>query len=442
MTVRFPSSSMPQTWAYSQSLRDYGGSQIPFALVDHNRSGLIKHSELADTLHGLMPGLSKGEAKQVAEAVFKGLGNPLQITPEQWPVAERLIMDLANTALAPRAPAGWGRQGDIQMPMGDAFTTDPRAAQKSEMSRPAKGAVRTGVGLLKQLPVIGNILNGIDFVRDLGKLGGALLDPRKTTGDKLKAAADTLMHGIGIIAPNVGGAYDMMQGVGRMAMGKSTSDRLNDRLKQLPSFNFDPGHYAPLAPMPYSMNQSYGYQQNPGYQHPLTWNQQPYQTPNYLPHYGNPNMSMIPSEPWNMQRYPQYDYGQQYGQVKPQYSPYFNPNAPDVRAIQSADKETLKGAARIGVGALKFVPILGNVLNGIDFVRGIGKLARSFVDPNISTMKAGADLLFHGIGIFANGVGASYDLVQGYSRAKNNDPSRPDVFLKHMSRLPEFQYAW
>lgn len=444
MTIRFP--VMPQTWGYSTALQQLGGSRIPFEMADRNGNGTIKSSEMANLAQQLFPALTNSEARQVGREVNARLGNPVLITRGEWPIAEEMMLGLANQALATRAPAGWGNVGSgIAIPNRDGFV-DPRYGSmpmhSPELTRPERGAIRASFGLLKQIPILGNILNGADFLRDLAKMGGALLDPRKSMGDVMKAGADALFHGIGAIPlpglTNIAGGYDVIQGGARAVMGPS----VEDRLKALPAFDFNPGQFSPIHPMPnvfrnngmpHMNDPRWSHELNPGFQRQLPWGGHTFAMPNYLPHFDN-RLNRIPFENWAMPRYQQF----------PWDGSLLHPMSPEARAVDAADKEMLKGAGRVVMGTAKMLPIplLGNVLNGIDFLRDIWKLGKSIGDPTMSTTKAAADLLFHGVGIFAASVGGAYDLAQGAARVATNDASKPSVVLKHMSRLPEFQTSW
>jgi hypothetical protein len=73
------------------------------------------------------------------------------------------------------------------------------------------GAIRSEVGMTKMFfPVVGNFANAVDFVVDLRHIGQALRG--KTNRSLLKSSADALFHGLGMVIPQVGGIYDMVQG--------------------------------------------------------------------------------------------------------------------------------------------------------------------------------------------------------------------------------------
>ena len=92
------------------------------------------------------------------------------------------------------------------------------------------------------LPVIGNVLNGLDAIRDTGRVikNVLTLHPLKA----LKAGADLLFHSAGTVVPMVGGAYDMAQGLARtMAAGNpnipswAQQSYQQDPWSSLPSWN-------------------------------------------------------------------------------------------------------------------------------------------------------------------------------------------------------------
>jgi hypothetical protein len=101
------------------------------------------------------------------------------------------------------------------------------------------GAARVAVGEVKMMPGIGNIANGVDFVRDLGQMGRALSgDPTQSI---FKKGADLLFHGLGVIAPQIGGSYDIAQGTTRQYA--AASNPFNYGGWNLPAFNFNYGGY-------------------------------------------------------------------------------------------------------------------------------------------------------------------------------------------------------
>src|SRR5207248_3270378 len=80
----------------------------------------------------------------------------------------------------------------------------------------ALGGVGRGVtGALEMIPVVGNVINGVKFLGDIGNVIGG-------HGDVL----DLLSHGIGMFVPQVGGVADMARGafeVGGAAIGAMTN---------------------------------------------------------------------------------------------------------------------------------------------------------------------------------------------------------------------------
>jgi hypothetical protein len=112
----------------------------------------------------------------------------------------------------PMMPYGMGGMGMMGMGMGMMGMNAPFGTPVDA----AKGGMRAGVGMMKMAPGLGNLLNGVDFVMDIGHL---------FTGRQsfMKTAADLLFHGAGMLVPQVGGAYDMAQGTIRMAAGRMMS---------------------------------------------------------------------------------------------------------------------------------------------------------------------------------------------------------------------------
>jgi hypothetical protein len=258
----------------------------------------------------------------------------------------------------------------------------------------AKGAGRGLLGFLKTIPIVGNIINGIDFIKDIPKAFSTFSNPTKTFGEKLKAGADLLFHGAGMIVPQVGAAYDMAQGAVRVAGGAMeamTRPGYRQPWAGLPPYQFNTagipplhnmqyGNYAPSV-APYMYNQFPNYSQYPAYpisqQFMPSWGQQMY----------------APSTP-----YPIVPYGTnlaQYGMQMRGYDPY--------------------AGAPYGTGYNPYqqlAPGIGNIINGIDFIRDLGQLA-----TGQQPLKNAADLLFHGIGMIVPQVGGAYDMAQGTVRA-------------------------
>ena len=128
----------------------------------------------------------------------------------------------------------------------------------------------------------------------------------------------------------------------------------------------------------------------------------------------------------------QQSYGQQYGQQQnyqspnayPQYPNSYNPNDPSMAPQQG--EGAMPGLVRAGVGAAKMVPILGNVLNGLDTLRDAGRVVKNlFTGHPMKALKASADMLFHGVGTVIPQVGGAYDMAQGLVRAAAAQPSIP-----------------
>jgi hypothetical protein len=100
---------------------------------------------------------------------------------------------------------------------------------------PYGGSARMAMGALKMIPGLGNLANGVDFVRDLGQMGQALRgDPTKSV---FKEGADLLFHGLGMLMPQIGGAYDLAQGAVRAGAGYGWGG-------YLPSYSINYGGYS------------------------------------------------------------------------------------------------------------------------------------------------------------------------------------------------------
>ncbi|MBL8951775.1 MAG: hypothetical protein JNK82_13415 [Myxococcaceae bacterium] len=80
------------------------------------------------------------------------------------------------------------------------------------------GGLRLLVGKLKDVPVLGNVLNFVDAGVDAISLAGKLITGKGTPQERAKNAADLVMHTIGIFKPSVGADYDKGQGRMRLAI--------------------------------------------------------------------------------------------------------------------------------------------------------------------------------------------------------------------------------
>ena len=76
--------------------------------------------------------------------------------------------------------------------------------------------LRMLVGKLKEVPVLGNILNAADAAIDATKLVGMLVTGKGTTQERVKVASDLAAHTIGIFRRNVGADYDKGQAAMRL----------------------------------------------------------------------------------------------------------------------------------------------------------------------------------------------------------------------------------
>lgn len=398
----------------STRLEDNGG-RLPFKSVDTNGKGNISKEELTNAVRLNFPTLSDLEASAIAAKAFDaGSKNGKSVNSAGWQKAERVVLREAETSIADQqrlanAPGRWAARPPAEQPVDEQLppVQTPPTGDQSNMYQPGNDSAVAGqppyqapavdpaamgdvkaagkaigrglLGFLKMLPVVGNILNGLDFVKDLGKGVATWLNPNKTAGEKLKAGADLLFHGLGMIAPQVGGAYDLAQGAARLAGAALRADQRQST--QLPPWQMDAGGYPPLAPTE-DADQAPG---EPSSQYPST------STPGFNPA-NRPGASRNP------------------GEDDPQL---------DV-------KGSLQGLARVGVGTLKMLPVVGNVLNGLDFVRDLGRVLKNVVTLHpLKALKAGADLLFHGAGMVVPQVGGAYDLAQGLVRLAAATPSVP-----------------
>jgi hypothetical protein len=248
------------------------------------------------------------------------------------------------------------------------------------------------------MPGVGNVINGIDFVRDIGKGLSTWGNPNKTFGEKLKASADLLFHGAGMFVPQVGGAYDMAQGAVRM--GEGVMRMGGGAFNPMMYGGFNPGVLPPFnyagAGIPNMYNMQY---LNPPALNPYMFNQ----FPNYsvYPPFAGANMAFQP--PWLG--------GQQYFNQPYPMTPY------GTGSTFGTPMDGMKGAVREGVGFMKMTPGIGNLMNGVDFVMDIGHMfSAARGNPNHSFMKSAADLLFHGVGMLVPQVGGAYDMAQGAVR--------------------------
>ncbi len=80
------------------------------------------------------------------------------------------------------------------------------------------GGLRLLVGKLKDVPVLGNVLNLVDAGVDAVALAGKLITGKGTPQERAKNATDLVMHTIGIFKKSVGADYDKGQGRMRLAI--------------------------------------------------------------------------------------------------------------------------------------------------------------------------------------------------------------------------------
>ncbi len=433
-----------------------GGPSMQFADVNTSGSGRISHNELEIALNSNFPDLSDQQAQLLTTGVFARLDqNGAHLDASAWqavgPALSREAAGLEQsnivnggsgwlnaTGLPAVAPMMVGMQqiplspamfpGAGYMPRNDFAMTGFNPYQypmnmppmlngrmpgmpgyETPIGQAAKGAGRGIIGFLKMMPVVGNVLNGIDFIRDIGKGLSTWANPTKTFGEKIKSTADLLFHGAGMFVPQVGGAYDMAQGAVRVGegmmrmgggMGMGMGMGMRSPFGMLPPFNYAmnglPNMYAmqnlnPMAMNPLAFNQFPNYSMYPPFA-----GTNPAFMPSYL---GGPGMFRQP--------FPMMPYGA--GNM-------FGPGMM-MNDRLGTPLDGIEGAVRTGVGAVKMAPGLGNILNGIDFIRDIGHLfSASHGDPRHSFLKTAADLLFHGVGMIVPKVVGAYDMAQGSLR--------------------------
>jgi hypothetical protein len=396
--------------------------RMPFKQVDTNGKGAISKQELTNAVRLNFPTLTDLEASAIATKAFDaGSKNGKSVTSSGWKKAEQVVLREAAISITDKqrlseTPGAWGtRPMQPQQPQQPAMPADyrmtPPPIDESNMYQPQPDyginnqppyqappaipeskAFKTGAavgrgltGFLKMLPVVGNLINAYDFVKDIGKGVSTWLNPNKTFGEKLKAGADLLFHGAGMIAPQIGGAYDIAQSAARLA---SIAGSPKNPAADLPPWQMDNGGYPPRYPMEYG--------NRPPVQQPAPPPQ--YDYPQQNPYATNP--PYIPSESWAQPPAPQGDVD---------------------------TKKAVGGMARMGVGALKMVPLLGNLLNGLDLLRDMGRVVKNVVTLHpLKALKAGADMLFHGAGVIVPQVGGAYDMAQGLVRLGRSMPPVPE----------------
>jgi hypothetical protein len=342
---------------------------------------------------------------------------PAMIGQAQIPLPPSMY---AGGGYMPRNDFGVTGYYPYQYPVGMPPTMMPGMMRYEDYgTKAAKGAGRGLIGFLKTIPLVGNVLNGIDFIRDIGKGLSTFANPTKTWGEKMKAGADLLFHGAGVLVPQVGAAYDMAQGAMRVGAA-AIEGAMGPPWARLPPFNYNMGGY----------NNVYNMQHlNPMATNPFMFGRFPNYA-QYPPYYGGQQFmpQWLTGQQFMPQPYPMLPYGfDPYSSGYPMnrmYDPYmgspygmgygYNPAMYDPKLGTPGDG--VKGAVRTGIGALKMTPGLGNIINGIDFIRDIGKVIKSFSDPSVSFMKSASDLLFHGAGMLVPQIGGAYDMAQGTVR--------------------------
>jgi hypothetical protein len=190
----------------------------------------------------------------------------------------------------------------------------------------------------------------------------------------------------------------------------------------LPPFQFNPGGYNPMMNMQYAMNPMMNQMSNPYMfnQFPNYTQYPPYPAgPSFMPSYLNQSFNQpYPMMPYGMNpmasMIPNYDpfMGAPYGYG---YNPYMNAGA--MSPMLGSPQDGMAGAGRAMLGGVKMIPGVGNIINGIDFIKDLGDMGRAMRgDPSKSFMKEASDLLFHGVGMLVPQVGGAYDMAQGTAR--------------------------
>src|SRR5581483_4501694 len=204
---------------------DDNSTQIPFAAVDDG-NGLATRGNIEEALGRVFPQLTQGQAEALARDAFDSLpatsqgmdaGSWAKVLPSLMQSAAQIQSNnvsgtsgwLSATGIAPQVPL----IGQAQIPLAPAIlpgaTYFPRndlavtgynpyqyplgmpapmlngrmpgmPGYETPIHQAATGAGRGILGFLKMMPVVGNVINGIDFVRDIGKGLSTWRDPTRT----------------------------------------------------------------------------------------------------------------------------------------------------------------------------------------------------------------------------------------------------------------------
>ena len=102
----------------------------------------------------------------------------------------------------------------------------------------ASAGLRSMIGSMKKVPILGNVLNLVDASMDAGKLVGMYAMGKGTPQERLKVAADLAAHTVGIFNKEVGADYDKGQAsmrlhiAGAEALSKVTGIDIPPELRQ------------------------------------------------------------------------------------------------------------------------------------------------------------------------------------------------------------------
>lgn len=102
----------------------------------------------------------------------------------------------------------------------------------------ASAGLRSMIGSMKNVPILGNVLNLVDATVDFGKLAGMYAMGKGTPQERMKVATDLLSHTVGIFNRKVGADYDKGQAsmrlhiAGAEALSKVTGIDIPPELRQ------------------------------------------------------------------------------------------------------------------------------------------------------------------------------------------------------------------
>ena len=102
----------------------------------------------------------------------------------------------------------------------------------------ASAGLRSMIGSMKNVPILGNVLNLVDATVDFGKLAGMYAMGKGTPQERLKVGTDLLMHTVGIFHKSTGADYDKGQAsmrlhiAGAEALSKVTGIDIPPEMRQ------------------------------------------------------------------------------------------------------------------------------------------------------------------------------------------------------------------